>query len=146
MLEFTFTSARGVFEDLAPKPPPEPPRVAAARQLLERTPADARDQIGAELIRQAKSADEVNALHGIVRQMLDADAQAAEENLVRQVTQALAEPDEHRPYRDDDGNVRDPSGNVIDPASEDWWDRPWAGDVAKLLGPEWMVGHNPGDN
>jgi hypothetical protein len=109
-------SARAIFEQLVPKPAPEPPRIAAARQLLERTPAEARDQIGAELIRQAKDAAEVDTLHRIVRDMLNADTQAAEESLVRHVTEAMAEPaNPGRPasYLDDAGRLRDPAGNVV---------------------------------
>jgi hypothetical protein len=34
---------------------------------------------------------------------------------------------------------------VVDPADESWWDKPWANDAVKLLGPEWMAGHNPSD-
>jgi hypothetical protein len=43
----------------------------------------------------------------------------------------------------DDGRLRDQSGNVVDPADESWWDRPWANDAAKLLGPEWVAGTTP---
>jgi hypothetical protein len=88
----------------------------------------------------------------ILRQRDEFDAgedAAASEALHRQVTEALksepAKPEPDGPYRDDAGDVRDPSGNVIDPASEYWWDRPWASDAARLLGPEWMTGHNTGE-
>jgi hypothetical protein len=54
--------------------------------------------------------------------------------------------DERRRYVDDAGQLRDPAGNVVDPASESWWDRPWVGEAAKLLGPEWMAGQDPDDD
>jgi len=54
--------------------------------------------------------------------------------------------DERRRYGDDAGQLRDPAGNVVDPTSESWWDRPWAGEAAKLLGPEWMAGQDPDDD
>jgi hypothetical protein len=78
----TFDSARKVYEQLTPKPPPEPPRIAAARQLLENNPPEARDQIGAELIRQARDADEVDTLHGIVCDTLADDDGRDEDELV----------------------------------------------------------------
>jgi hypothetical protein len=129
---FTFESARKVFEQLAPKPPPDLPRIAAARQLLERTPAKARDEVGAELIRQAKDADEVDTLHGMVREMLTADAKAAEEQLVQQVAEPLR-PERLSPYLDDDQRLRSPSGEVVDVMGTDWHDQPWYSEAAQLL-------------
>jgi hypothetical protein len=45
----------------------------------------------------------------------------------------------------DHGRLRDPSGNVVDPADQSWWDQPSANNAAKLHGPQWPAGHNPGE-
>jgi hypothetical protein len=45
--------------------------------------------VGAELIRQARSADEVDELHGMVCGMLAVDAQAAEDELVQKVARGV---------------------------------------------------------
>jgi hypothetical protein len=148
--DFGFESANAIYESLAPAPEPEPPRITAARKVLEKTSPDVRDQVGAELIRQAKGPAEVEALHTMVRGMLADDQRQADEALASKIAEAMkveepAKPEPSGPYLDDDGQLRDPSGNVVDATSEDWWDRPWANDAAKLLGPEWRAGHNPGD-
>jgi hypothetical protein len=88
MPSFTHESAQAIYDQLAPKPPAEPPRITAARALLERTPPEARDQVGAEVIRHARDAAEIQALHSVVREMLDVDAAATEDTFARQVTEA----------------------------------------------------------
>jgi hypothetical protein len=112
MPDFGYASANEVFMSLAPPVEPEPPRLSAARRLLERTPADARDVVGAELIKHARGPDEVEALHGMVRGMLAEDQRQADEALASTVAEALKvdeppKPESHDgPYLDDDGRLR----------------------------------------
>jgi hypothetical protein len=68
--DFTFESARKVYEQLAPKPAPENPKVVAARKLLERTPTGGRDMVGAAIIKRAASPDETMALYGVVSEVI----------------------------------------------------------------------------
>jgi hypothetical protein len=133
MPDFTFPSAQKVYESLAPKPAPEPPRIVAARQLLENTPPEARDDVAAAVIRQAKDIDEVHALHAIAREMLAADTQAAEQQLVAKVTEALKPPEPAQPYLDDDARLRDPAGNLVDVMGTDWHGASWYPQAADLL-------------
>jgi hypothetical protein len=133
MPDFTFDSARKIFKQFAPKPEPEPARVTAARRLLERTPSEARDEIAAEIIRQARDVDEVNALHAMTRQMLDADEHASEQHLVMTVTEALKPPEPNPPYLDDDQRLRDPAGNLVDVMGTDWHTKPWYPEARDLL-------------
>jgi hypothetical protein len=73
----------------------------------------------------------------------------ADEALAATIAEAMKvyeppKPEPSGPHLDDNSRL-DPSGNVVDPADEPWWDKPWANDAVKLLGPEWMAGHNPSD-
>jgi hypothetical protein len=118
-VDFGYDSANEVFTSLAPAPEPEPPRLSAARTLLEKTPADARDTVGAELIRQAKGPAEVEALHTMVRGMLADDQRQADEALASKIAQAMKveeppKPERPTPYIDDSGALRSSDGRVLD--------------------------------
>jgi len=141
---------------LAAKPANEPPLVRTARQVLANTkPGLARQAAYEALVARTGNPDhtgmpttnpagELDGIRVVVGEIEQAEAAAASTEIERQVTEALQPPAPAGPYLDDDGALRDPSGHVVDLASEDWWDAPWAGDAAKLLGPEWLAGHNPG--
>jgi hypothetical protein len=145
MPEFRSELARKAYEEFR-QATPENPRFAAFRKLLTDTPAgDQRQAVFENFVRrETRDPDEITRAVELVREVEAAEVVAPPEPAPAPEPEARpAEPE--GPYLDDAGALRDPAGNVVDPASEDWWDRPWANDAAKLLGPEWMAGHNPGE-
>lgn len=155
---FSDPEAQALYNELAAKPANEPPLVKTARQVLANTkPGPARQAAYEALVARTGNPDhtgmptsdpagELDGIRVVVDEIERAEAAAASTEIERQVTEALQPAEPPAPYLDDSGALRDPSGHIVDAASEDWWDASWAGEAAKLLGPEWMAGHNPGED